>query len=54
MNCTFVTVDGSLPVFLFVFTKEEATLTTTLGIGTLAYNLTQRCCLLAVIEESMS
>jgi len=37
----------------FVFTKEEATLTTTVGICPLAYNLIQRCSLLAVIEENL-
>ena len=37
----------------FVFTKEEATLTTTVGICTPAYNLIQICCLLAVIAESL-
>jgi len=38
---------------LFVFTKEESTLTTTLGICTFAYNLIQRCGLLAVTEKSL-
>ena len=37
----------------FAFTKEEATLTATVGICTLAYSLIQRCCLLVVTEESL-